>query len=187
VSERLRAGLAHIAEDRHGAALVPAMTVADNALLGFEAQRPFARSPFWLAPGQVRRFASSLVHRYAIRTPSVRTAVASLSGGNQQRLVVARELARRPELIIAAQPTRGLDIAAAAFVHEELARLRAEGRAVLLISLDLSEITSLADRILVLSSGAIVGSAKAGEIDEATLGMWMTGGSRAEPRVAEAT
>lgn len=177
VTERLGAGLAHIAEDRQGAALVLAMPVADNSVLGFETQRPFARPPFWFAPGEVRRFASGLVRSYGIRTPSVRTAVASLSGGNQQKLVVARELARRPQLIIAAQPTRGLDIAAQAFVHEELARLRAQGRGILLISLDLAEITALSDRIVVLSAGAIVGSARAGEVDEATLGMWMTGGT----------
>lgn len=182
VARRLQAGIAHIAEDRHAAALVLSMPVAENSVLGFQRSRPFARGPFWLSPGQIARFARSIVQRFGVRTPSVRTAVGSLSGGNQQKLVVGRELAREPRLMIAAQPTRGLDIAASAFVHEELARMRTEGRAVLLVSLDLAEIMALADRIVVLSTGTVVGVAPAGEVDEETLGIWMTGTARAPER-----
>jgi simple sugar transport system ATP-binding protein len=93
---------------------------------------------------------------------------------------VARELARRPSLIIAAQPTRGLDLAATSFVHHELDELRAEGKAVLVVSLYLTEVMTLSYRIVVMSRGAIVGSAKAGEVDEETLGLWMTRGRGAE-------
>ena len=119
------------------------------------------------------------MRRFKVKTPSVRAPAAALSGGNQQKLVVGRELARRPALIIAAQPTRGLDLGATSFVHEELDSLRAEGKAVLLVSLDLSEVMTLSDRILVMSQGAIVGEARPEAVDEETLGLWMTRGSTA--------
>jgi simple sugar transport system ATP-binding protein len=176
VGKRLRSGIGHVAEDRHAAALVMDLPISDNALMGYEGQRQFNAGGIWLAPGRVRRFARTLAKRFRIRTPSVRVPAASLSGGNQQKLVVARELARRPSLVIASQPTRGLDVAATSFVHDELDDLRAQGTAVMVVSLDLSEVLSLSDRIVVMSRGAIVGSADAGEVDEETVGLWMTRG-----------
>lgn len=185
VGRRLRAGIAHIAEDRQGAGLILTMPIADNAVIGFQDQPPFARGARWLSPHEIREFAQSLVERFDVRTPSVRVSAGSLSGGNQQKLVVGRELARKPSLVIAAQPTRGLDLGATSFVHSELDALRAEGRAVLLISLDLAEIMALSDRIIVLSAGTIVGSARPAEVDEETLGLWMTVGAK-DRRPAEA-
>jgi len=176
VSRRLRSGIGHIAEDRHAAALILNMEIAENALIGSESQRRFNLRGAWLSPGRVRRFARGLAERFRIRTPSVRIPAASLSGGNQQKLVVARELARRPSLIIAAQPTRGLDLGAMSFVHHELDELRAAGKGVLLVSLDLTEVMALSDRIVVMSRGAIVGAARTSEVDEETLGLWMTRG-----------
>ncbi|HXJ63483.1 MAG TPA: ABC transporter ATP-binding protein [Actinomycetota bacterium] len=176
VAKRLRSGIGHIAEDRHAAALVLDLPISDNALMGYEGQRQFNAGGLWLAPGRVRRFARTLAKRFRIRTPSVRVPAGSLSGGNQQKLVVARELARKPSLVIASQPTRGLDVAATSFVHDELDDLRAAGTAVLVVSLDLTEVLILSDRIVVMSRGAMVGSADAGEVDEETLGLWMTRG-----------
>jgi ABC-type uncharacterized transport system ATPase subunit len=177
VAKRLKAGMAHIAEDRHTAALVLSMPLTDNAVIGFQDQEPFARGGLWLSPRIIRTFARSLVKRFSVRAASVRAPVSALSGGNQQKLVVGRELARGPSLIIAAQPTRGLDLAATRFVHQELDQLRAAGRAVLLISLDLTEVMALSDRVVVISRGTIVGSARPSEVDEETLGLWMTRGA----------
>ncbi|MFP6768532.1 MAG: heme ABC transporter ATP-binding protein, partial [Planctomycetaceae bacterium] len=124
---------------------------------------------------QMRRFAQGIVNRFKVIATSVHDRFVSLSGGNQQKFVVGRELSRDPKLIVAAQPTRGLDVAAAAYVHEELGRLRQQGAAVLLVSLELTEILELADRLVVLSGGKIAGEARPGEIDVKTLGRWMTG------------
>jgi ABC-type uncharacterized transport system ATPase subunit len=184
---RLPAGIGHIAEDRQQTALVLTMPITENAVLGFQDQAPFARGRWWLSPARVREFASALVRRFRIRTPSVRVPAAALSGGNQQKLVVGRELARRPSLIVAAQPTRGLDLAASSFVLQELDELRAEGKGVLLVSLDLTEVMALSDRILVMSRGAVVGSARPSEVDEETLGLWMTRGAVEGPAPAGVT
>jgi simple sugar transport system ATP-binding protein len=176
VAGRLHAGIAHIAEDRHAAAVALGLSVADNAALGFHDTAVLAPRRIRLSPRRLSRFTRDIVRRYRVRTPSLRVAVGVLSGGNQQRLVVGREMARRPLLMIAAQPTRGLDIAAAAFVHQELMGRRDAGFAVLLVSLDLSEILTLADRVVVLHRGQIAGEAATGDVDVATLGRWMTAG-----------
>jgi ABC-type uncharacterized transport system ATPase subunit len=174
VAKRLRSGVAHIAEDRHAAGLAMRMSLIDNAALGFQGQAPFARRQYWLSGRNMALFARSLIRRFGIRSASVAVPARSLSGGNQQKLVVGRELARKPLLMIATQPTRGLDVGAAAFVHQELSALRADGYAVLLISLDLSEILALADRLVVLSQGQVVGTATPGDVDVETIGTWMT-------------
>jgi simple sugar transport system ATP-binding protein len=101
--------------------------------------------------------------------------MAALSGGNQQKLVVGREMARRPRLMLAAQPTRGLDVGATAFVHDELRELRDEGCGVLLVSLDLSEVLAVSDRVVVMRNGTVVGAVSATDVDMAMLGAWMTG------------
>jgi simple sugar transport system ATP-binding protein len=178
VAKRLRSGIAHIAEDRHAAALAMRMSLVANAALGFQGQRPFARRQYWLSGRKMGLFARSLVRRFRVRATSVAVPARSLSGGNQQKLVVGRELARKPRLMIATQPTRGLDVGAAAFVHRELAALTGDGQAVLLISLDLAEIMALADRLVVLFQGQVVGEGRPGQLDLETIGAWMTGGHR---------
>ena len=175
VRSRLHAGLAHIAEDRHAAAVALEASLTENCALGFDDREPFTRSRWKMDRGEMSRFAAEIVTRYDVRVPSLRSTVAQLSGGNQQKLVVGREVARNPQLMIAAQPTRGLDVGATAFVHQELSNLRDAGCAVLLVSLDLSEIMAIADRILVMHRGRIVGEGRTGEIDEMQLGSWMTG------------
>ena len=180
VRRRLATGVAHIAEDRHGAAVADGLDLAHNATLGFQGQSPFSRRGLWLSLVQMRRLARGLVSRFGVQAVAVTDPLRSLSGGNQQKLVVGRELSRGPELFVAAQPTRGLDVAAAAFVHSELAELRRRGAGVLLVSLELTEILALADRIVVMSDGQIAGETTPGEVDVTTLGRWMTGAAAAD-------
>jgi simple sugar transport system ATP-binding protein len=171
---RLAGGLAHIAEDRHATAVAETLSVTDNACLGFTDAAPLRRSPLWLSRRRGERLAAALVARHQVRSPGTHAPLTSLSGGNQQKLVVGRELARAPRLMIAAQPTRGLDVGATHAVHSELAGLRDAGAGVLLISLDLGEVLGLADRVVVLSGGRVVGETTAAEADLDTLGRWMT-------------
>ena len=176
VRRRLATGVAHIAEDRHGAGVADGLDLAHNATLGFHSHPPFSWRGMWLSLVQMRRLARGVVNRFGVQAVAVTDPLRSLSGGNQQKLVVGRELSRGPELFVAAQPTRGLDVAAAAFVHSELAELRRRGAGVLLVSLELTEILALADRIVVMSGGQIAGETTPGEVDVTTLGRWMTGG-----------
>jgi ABC-type uncharacterized transport system ATPase subunit len=168
------AGLGHIPEDRHLRGLVLDFTLAENlALHDFEKQ-PFARLG-WLRPGRMIAWARRLLQEFDVRGGGPRTRAAALSGGNQQKVVVAREVARDPRALIAAQPTRGLDVGAIEFVHRRLVEERDDGRAVLLISLELDEILSLSDRIFVIYEGQIV--AEYGpDVTEEELGIAMTGG-----------
>jgi general nucleoside transport system ATP-binding protein len=174
--DRLQSGIAHIPEDRHELAVADAMTVVDNASIGFIDGAPFASGPFWLSRQRRSRFAEQIVRRHKVRAASIDVPVASLSGGNQQKLVVGRELARAPRLMIAAQPTRGLDIGSTAAVHQALVDLRDSGAAVLLLSLDLTEVFTIADRIVVFRRGRIVGETAAEGADVDQIGRWMSGG-----------
>ncbi|WP_346911689.1 hypothetical protein [uncultured Roseibium sp.] len=121
------------------------------------------------------RFAAGIVRRHKVRAASIEAPVTSLSGGNQQKLVVGRELARAPRLMIAAQPTRGLDIGSTAAVHEALIGLRDQGGAVLLLSLDLTEVFTIADRIVVFRQGRVVGETSTADADIDQIGRWMSG------------
>jgi general nucleoside transport system ATP-binding protein len=172
--EHYDAGLGHIPEDRQRRGLVLDFTLAENLTLHDYEKEPFSRFG-WLRPGRVIAWARGLLQEFDVRGGGPRTRAAALSGGNQQKVVVAREVARDPRALIAAQPTRGLDVGAIEFVHRRLVEERDEGRAVLLISLELDEILSLSDRILVLYEGRIV--AEYGpDVSEEELGIAMTGG-----------
>jgi ABC-type uncharacterized transport system ATPase subunit len=174
-------GLGHIPEDRHRRGLVLDFTLAENLALHDYEKEPFARLG-WLRPGRMIAAARRLLKEFDVRGGGPRTRAAALSGGNQQKVVVAREVARDPRALIAAQPTRGLDVGAIEFVHRRLVEERDEGRAVLLISLEIDEILSLSDRILVLYEGRIV--AEFGpDVTEEELGIAMTGG-QVEQRAA---
>ena len=164
------AGLGRIPEDRH-AAVVGELTVAQN--LALEHLREFRRGPT-LDNRALRRKAEALIERFSIRaTPN--DPAASLSGGNLQKLVLARVLSREPKAIVVAQPTRGLDVAATEYVHGELLAQRERGAAVLLVSEDLDELLALADRLIVLYEGTIVGRLPAAEADPERLGLLMAG------------
>ncbi len=166
--------LAHIPSERYSMGLIRSFSVAENLLLRDIAQPPFTRWG-WIRPRAIARYAKDLVERYLIRTPTLSTPCGSLSGGNAQKVVVARELARKPDVILAAQPTRGLDIGAMAYVHAQLMAQRDQGAAVLLISTELDELLRLSDRIAVLYEGQIVGQMDTATADIQTLGLMMAG------------
>jgi simple sugar transport system ATP-binding protein len=147
-----RAGLAHVPEDRRRDAVVGSATLPDNHLLSHSFRRPFARSGL-IRRGPALAAVRAAIGRFAVRTPGERARIAALSGGNQQKLVLARELEAAPKVLLAAQPTRGLDIQTTAFVRGLLLEERRRGTAVILVSADLGEIWDLADRILVLGGG----------------------------------
>jgi general nucleoside transport system ATP-binding protein len=182
-SRHYETGLGHIPEDRHRRGLVLDFSLAENLILHDYEKEPFARFG-WLRPGRVVAWARRVLHEFDVRGGEPRTLAASLSGGNQQKVVVAREVERDPRVLIAAQPTRGLDVGAIEFVHRRLVQERDEGRAILLVSLELEEVLSLADRILVIYEGRIVAEFTP-EVSEQQLGFAMTGGGREAEAVAE--
>jgi simple sugar transport system ATP-binding protein len=176
VREAIDAGVGHIAEDRHRRGLVLDFSLAENlALLDYRRE---ARLGF-LSPGPMAARARRLLREFDVRGGEPRTPAASLSGGNQQKCVIARELSSDPRVLIAAQPTRGLDVGAIEFVHRRLVEQRDEGRAILLVSLELEEIRSLSDRVLVMYEGRIVAELPP-ETSEEDFGVAMTGGGRRE-------
>jgi simple sugar transport system ATP-binding protein len=171
--EALDAGLGHIPEDRHRRGLVLDFTLAENIALHDYKEPPDSRFG-WLYPGRLIARARRLLQAFDVRGGGPLTRAASLSGGNQQKVVVAREVERDPRVLLAAQPTRGLDVGAIEFVHGRLIEERDQGRAILLVSLELDEILSLADRILVIYEGRIVGE-YGPDVSAEELGIAMTG------------
>ncbi len=177
--KRTRArGVAYVPEDRHLEGLVLAFTVADDFILGKQDHAPFARHGV-LDPVTILRNGGRLAAEYDVRPPNPRAIVANLSGGNQQKVVLGRELSERPKLIVVSQPTRGLDIAATEYVHERLLEQRGQGAAILLVSSELDEIRALSDRIAVLFEGRIVATLDAASATEERLGLLMAGHSEA--------
>lgn len=180
-----RLGLSCIPEDRDAEGLVLPFSLAENAILGDHREERFSAFPFHVSrftfhnslfnADAIRAHAESLIHQFDVRAQGVASPAESLSGGNRQKLVVGRELGRNPHLVIAAQPTRGLDIRAAAFVHGQLIAARDRGAGVLLISQDLEEILRLSDRVLVMVRGRIVADLPRAGADEERLGRLMTG------------
>jgi simple sugar transport system ATP-binding protein len=169
------AGVAHIAEDRQLRGLVLDFTLAENLALREYRSAPISTHG-WLNTGHMAARARSLLQEYDVRGGSPGTLAASLSGGNQQKVCIAREIASNPQLLIAHQPTRGLDVGAIEFVHRRLVAERDRGRGILLVSLESEEVRSLADRILVIYEGRIVGEFPP-DASEEELGVAMTGGT----------
>ncbi|HEX2154770.1 MAG TPA: ABC transporter ATP-binding protein [Acidimicrobiia bacterium] len=174
VADRRAAGLAYVPEDRHGVGTAHNATVSENLLLGYQREAAISRGG-WLRLDEVRRRATELVVRFAIKSPSVTNPVASLSGGNLQKLVLARELAREAPLLIAEQPTRGVDVGAIEFIHGQLLDYRDAGGALLLVSAELSEVLALSTRILVMFEGHVVAELDPAAVDEQEVGRYMTG------------
>ena len=172
------AGMGHIPEDRQRRGLVLDFNLAENLVLHDYGKEPFSRLG-WVNPRRWIRWARGLLEEFDVRGGGPTTRGGSLSGGNQQKVVVAREVSRNPSVLIAAQPTRGLDVGAIEFVHRRLVEQRDAGKAVLLVSLELDEILSLSDRILVLYEGRIVAEFPP-EVSEEEVGIAMTGGRRNE-------
>ncbi len=174
---RRRLGLGLIPEDRHRTGLAPDLSLQENAVLHVHAAPPCGRTGIASHSGAAQ-YTRQLMEAYDIRAVGCDVPVRTLSGGNQQKLVLARELALSPSVLVAVQPTRGLDVAATEFVHSRLLDARTQGRAVLLISTDLDEVLALSDRIVVLHGGRIVGEMDPDHIDLTELGLLMTGAAR---------
>jgi simple sugar transport system ATP-binding protein len=176
VREQYDRGIGHIPQDRQRRGLVLDFSIAENVALHDFRKPPNARFG-WLSPKRLVERARRLIREFDVRGGGADSKASALSGGNQQKVILAREIDRDPKLLIAAQPTRGLDVGAIEFVHRRLIEERDEGRAVLLVSLELDEILSLSDRILVMFEGEIVGEFPPSATEE-ELGLAMTGGRR---------
>jgi len=173
-AEMRELGLAHVPEDRQRQGMVAAFRAAETSILGYHEQPQFNRR-FLLSVPAVGAYCARLMERFDVRprVPGLRSS--SFSGGNQQKLVLAREMVQDPKVLLVGQPTRGVDIGAIEFIHRELVKSRDAGCAVLVVSVELDEILSLADRILVMFAGRIVGEIDGNRADERTLGLMMAG------------
>ena len=176
-SDFLRAGVGHIPEDRLERGLITPMSIEDNMILGYHNRSVFEQHGVRKSAG-IRAFASEKLQEYDIKAESVLAPCSALSGGNQQKVIIARVFSEDPDVLIAAQPTRGVDVGAQEFIHNRLLDLRDEGKAVLLISADLDEVRRLSDRIAVIYGGRIVAESEHDVWDEMELGLLMTGGGK---------
>ncbi len=176
--DRLRAGIGYVPEDRQEDGLVGAFSVADNLVLDVYDRPPYA-SGFALNLDEIKSAATRLVADYDVRTTSVQTPVGTLSGGNQQKVIVARELSRDNKMLLASQPTRGLDVGSIEFVHSQIVAQRDRGVAVVIVSSEIDEIYALSDRIAVMYEGRIVGFCDP-DVDEAELGLLMAGAGQSD-------
>ncbi|WP_214849501.1 ABC transporter ATP-binding protein [Exiguobacterium sp. s193] len=172
-------GVGHIPQDRHKHGLVLDYSIGHNMVLQTYYQKPYSKAGI-MNYNQVMEKAKTLIEKFDVRTPSPETFARALSGGNQQKAIIAREVDRSPDLLIAAQPTRGLDVGAIEFIHEQLVLEREKGRAVLLISFELEEILQVSDRIAVLYEGRTVAFLDPKETNEIELGFLMAGGKKEE-------
>ena len=166
-------GLAHIPEDRHHMGLVLKFEEYENSVLGYHRNPSYSKGPL-LDLDAIRKDAMEKIEKYDIRPPNPQLKTANFSGGNQQKIVVAREIERDPTALIIGQPTRGVDIGAIEFIHRRIIEMRDAGKAILLVSVELDEIRSLSDRILVMFAGHVVGE-KTPDAGEQTLGLMMAG------------
>lgn len=179
-------GIAHIPEDRHKHGLVLDFDLQQNAVLQTYYEKRFQNHSF-IKFGAVKEYARKLIKQYDIRSPRDEDSIVrNMSGGNQQKLIVARELDRNPDIVMAVQPTRGLDIGATEYIHKQLIEQRDKGKAVLLMSLELEEVMNLSDRILVIYEGEIVADLKPKEVSIKELGLYMAGSKRSVNNEKEA-
>ncbi|MCA9877517.1 MAG: ATP-binding cassette domain-containing protein, partial [Thermomicrobiales bacterium] len=172
--EIARAGVAHVPEDRLATGLIGSMDLSANAILREYGQPPLAQGPF-LSSAAVANFTDSLIARHDVKAPGRWARLRTLSGGNQQKLLLGRELSGAPRLIVAVHPTRGVDIGATEAIHAALREQRARGAATLLISEDLDELLALSDRIAVMFDGAVMGIVPARGTDPEEIGLLMAG------------
>jgi general nucleoside transport system ATP-binding protein len=177
--EILRRGVADVPEDRQAEGLIIDFSIADNLVLNTFDESPFAR---WIVRNEdaIRKSAEERARAFDVRTSSVLAPASTLSGGNQQKVIIAREFSRPIELLIASQPTRGLDVGSIEYIHERIVEKRDQGVAVLIVSVELDEVMALADRIAVMYRGRIAAIVPAGGATREELGLLMAGGSMAE-------
>jgi simple sugar transport system ATP-binding protein len=173
-------GMSHIPEDRHKYGLVLDYNLADNLVL-MEYFDPRFQTKGFRKRDEIKAYAKKLIERFDIRSSEgTETIVRSMSGGNQQKAIAAREIGRNPDLLLAVQPTRGLDVGAIEYMHKQIVSARDNGKAVLVVSFELSEVMQLADRILVMYEGEIVANVKPADVSEKELGLYMAGSKRGE-------
>ena len=175
-----RLGVAHVPEDRWKLGLVLPFTLAENAILGVQRWKEFRGFLGFLRKKKITAHVLQLMERFGIQATGPNAPAKSLSGGNQQKLIVGRELAKDPAIIIAAQPTRGLDIGAAQYIRELLVEMRKKGRAILLVSADLDEVLALSDRVAIMYEGRFVAVGRPAEFNRAQMGLLMGGASAKE-------
>ena len=180
IRNRTLTGMGHIPEDRHKHGLVLDYTLAENMILQTYFKEPFQKNGF-LQNNEIEKYSDRLIKQFDVRSGQGSDTVArSMSGGNQQKAIIAREIDRDPMLLVAVQPTRGLDVGAIEYIHKQLVNERDEGRAVLMVSLELDEVMNVSDRILVIYEGELVGEFKPEEITVEELGLYMSGSKRRE-------
>ena len=173
-AQRIQSGLAYVPEDRLGMGLVGSMDCVSNVMLKLSGDGRFTRGPF-VDTGAAEKLTHSLVDRFDVKTPSINAPVRLMSGGNIQKLLLARELSSEPKLLVASQPTAGLDVAAAQAVHDIILEERSKGVGILLISEDLDELLSLSDRILVMYEGKVMGTVDRADAGREKIGLMMAG------------
>jgi general nucleoside transport system ATP-binding protein len=171
-------GIAHVPEDRHRRGLLLDFDLSENTILGVQDRPPVVAHPggVWLERVAIRDRAARIVREFDVRPPDPDLPARALSGGNQQKLILGRELDLHPKVLLVAQPTRGVDIGAIEFIHRQIVALRDAGCAILLISAELEEVTALADRLLILHQGKVVGEVDPANTPQAEIGLLMTGG-----------
>lgn len=170
----LRSGMAHVPEDRNVMGLVGEMDLANNMILGYHREPAFGRHGI-LHDKPIRKYADKCRKDFGIKAPNIDTMACSLSGGNQQKVVIARTFSQDPRVLVIAQPTRGVDVGAMEYIHNRMLNMRDEGKAILLVSADLDEVRALSDRLLVMYEGEIVAEFDPDDYTEEQIGLMMTG------------
>ncbi len=168
-------GIAHVPEDRHKAGLILDFFAWENMIFGYHHAPEFQKNGWFMDNDAIRSDCEGKMERFDVRPPIPGLAAKNFSGGNQQKIVLAREIERDPDLLLVGQPTRGVDIGAIEFIHKQIVALRDKGKAILLVSVELDEILSLSDRIAVMFDGQIMGERQASETNEQELGLLMAG------------
>ncbi|MCF0133756.1 MAG: ABC transporter ATP-binding protein [Blautia sp.] len=181
IRDRSVKGMSHIPEDRHKHGLVLDYTLENNMILQTYFDPRFTGAAGFLKKGEIRKYATGLIDKFDVRSGQGPITISrAMSGGNQQKAIIARELDRNPELLIAVQPTRGLDVGAIEYIHKQLVAQRDAGKAVILVSLELDEVMNVPDRILVMYEGEIVGEFDPKKVSVEELGLYMAGAKRME-------
>nr|WP_280528556.1 ATP-binding cassette domain-containing protein [Tissierella praeacuta] len=168
-------GIAHVPEDRLAMGLSKDATISENIIMGSQYKKPYAIKGLQLNKSKIREKSKELINRFDIRTPSEEVFAGNLSGGNMQKMIIAREFTFDTPILIISQPTRGVDIGAIEFIHKEIIKKRNEGCAILLVSAELDEIFRLSDRIMTIYEGSITGEFDEGTISKQEIGLYMTG------------
>ncbi|MEO0563923.1 MAG: heme ABC transporter ATP-binding protein, partial [Chloroflexota bacterium] len=170
----IESGVAHVPEDRQKNGMVADFPITDNMILQTYHKRPFSQGLI-RQERPIEENADEQVGKFDVRTPSIHANIGTLSGGNQQKAIIAREFSRDSKLLIVAQPTRGVDVGSIEFIHKQIVKMRDAGTAVLLVTTELDEILSLSDRVVVMYAGSVAGTLDISEADRETVGLLMAG------------